>query len=449
MRNPTTPPKDDLAWLDEAIAELDGASGTSEPPPDPRYVVDPAIGLTPAAQTLLDQNKLTVDNATGIYFRRLLREAGLVWPGILSQKAGLVLRQASTVRPTRTNWLWFHHIPFGQMTVIDGDPGIGKTTIALDIAARVTTGNAMPNSATGGTPATVVYMTAEDSVEQTLVPRLIALGANLTRVHFVEAARDEEGGLSIPEIPADLGLLDDALTQTGAVLVIIDPIYTFLGAQVDSHKDHEVKRALAPLTALLEKHQCACLLLRHPTKNRNTPAMYRGGGALGGIAGTVRAGFIVLEDPLDPARKVFAQFKNNLAPKQPSLAYRTEGYSVFLDDAVIETSRVVWDGVIEMTADELVAAQGKPGPDAYARSEAADFLRDILADGPVASKEVDQAAARTGISDRTLRRAKEELGVTAQKSKAKDGHWDLAMDKGIELGREVPNNIWTTPAARA
>ncbi len=319
-----------------------------------------------------------------------------------------VLVLASEVRPTRVQWLWESRIPRGKVTLVEGDPGEGKSTSMLDIAARVSTGAPMPDGSPG-VEGDVVIMSAEDGEADTIVPRLIAAGANLKRIAILRGVRRAGTPEALLSLPADIEALEDAITRTNAKLVIIDPLMVFLGGHVNSWKDQDVRRALAPLAALAEKTGAAIVVIRHLTKGSGGLAVHRGGGSIG-IIGAARSALLVARDPDDDSeqRRILAPVKCNLGREPPSLMFT-------LETAENGAARIRWGGESYHRANDLVATVADP----FERSrldEAVEFLRDALAEGPQPVNEINRARREAGITERTFDRARSRLGVKSRPS---------------------------------
>jgi hypothetical protein len=260
---------------------------------------------------------------------------------------GVFGQLASEVQPKRVEWLWPGRIPLGKVTVLDGDPSLGKSAITLDLAARVTTGRSMPDgspSPTGG----VLVLNAEDEDADTIVPRLKAMGARLDRVRILKILPDPDGERQ-PEIPGDLAAIEKAARSVGAKLIIIDPIMAFLGGRTNSFRDQDVRRALAPLARLAERLGVAIVIVRHLNKNTGEQnSLYRGGGSIG-IIGAARSGLLVARNPDDETgeARILASTKANLGRLPTSLGYsiQTHGASIC----------VAWTGESAYRAADLLA----------------------------------------------------------------------------------------------
>jgi hypothetical protein len=302
-------------------------------------------------------------------------------------------------------WLWPGRIPLAKVTVLDGDPGTGKSTLTLTIAAKVTTGSPFPD---GARPEVgdVILLSAEDDIGDTIRPRLEAAGADLARCWVLPDVRPEGKEPRPPELPADLFLLEDLVKSKAAALVVIDPLMAFLSGQVDSHRDQDIRRVLASLGYMAARTGAAVVIVRHMNKGTGS-ALYRGSGSIG-IVGAARAGVLVAPDPDDDGRRILAMTKSNLAKMPDALAYR------LVDDERYSCARVVWDGASTRTANDLVRARVDED-EAPALAEACRVLKEILADGPLAAGNIKRMAATAGIAERTLQRARQALSVTTRR----------------------------------
>jgi AAA domain len=337
---------------------------------------------------------------------------------------GLATIRADHVQPKPVRWVWKGRIPASKLTMLDGDPGLGKSMITTDLTARVTTGSPFPDGTRLDKRWCVLLLSAEDGAEDTIVPRLTVAGADLKLVTILDHVADD-GGPRPVELPADIDRIEkgcaslvyadtDAEDSAWATpgLVIIDPLTAFLGGEVNAHRDQDVRRVLFRLKVMAEETGCAVVCVRHLNKATGSSALYRGGGSIG-IIGAARAGLLVGVDPDDEDRRVLAVSKSNLAVKAPSLAYRVVGASFRHGDEQIPTARIVWDGTSEHTADDLL---GRPVERAAPKQEEAEaFLRNALAGGPRPRAWVEKGAKAKGISWRTVERAKAALEVIVER----------------------------------
>jgi putative DNA primase/helicase len=334
------------------------------------------------------------------------------------------LIRISSVEAESVEWLWWRRLPLGKVVVLDGDPGLGKSTLTLDVAARVSAGREMPDGHPGvAGGAGVVVLSAEDGLADTIRPRLEAAGADLERVATFKL-HDENGSERLAELPADIPAIGKIVRELGARLLIVDPLMAYLAGEVNSHRDQDVRRALAPLAELAERERVTVIVVRHLNKTGSGSPIYRGGGSIG-IIGAARVGLLVAEYPNDKERRVLAPVKTNLSAPPPSLAYR-------LVEARKDVARVEWEGVAEVTAAQLlVLSRTEESAERGALGEAEDFLSVILANGPLASKQIMAEARGAGISERTLHRAKRELGIRAIKTEVQGG-WEWVLDEGCQ-----------------
>jgi hypothetical protein len=330
--------------------------------------------------------------------------------------------RAADVKLRRVEWLWDGWIPRGKISVLDGNPGLAKSTITLYLAARITTGRAMPDGAAGISGA-VVVVSYEDDPADTIVPRFLTAGGDGSRMHLANVVKTADS-VEPFELPDHVPHLEALTISTGAVLVVIDPLMAALAGDVKSGIDHDVRRALAPLKSMAERTGAAVLVVRHLNKSAKvTDPLLRGGGSIG-IIGAARAGLIVGRDPDDPSRRVLALSKSNLAPDtRPSLAYCVE------TDAEYDVGRLRWLGTCDQTARDLLDADQEP---TGAVGEAASVLRELLEEGPQLATEAKSYCNDAGISGRTLDRAKKSLGVQARPRVNGDGRtwwWSLPTEE--------------------
>lgn len=333
--------------------------------------------------------------------------------GTQSSPAGTTtLVRLSEVEPEEIQWLWPGYLAAGKLHVIDGDPNLGKSTMMNDLAARVTTGARWPDGQPGCPPAGVVMMSAEDGLHDTIRPRLDAAGADTTRVFALTGISEHDPSSGeqwerLPSLPRDSHRIRDAVEDTGASLVIVDPFMQYLGPDINPYRDSEVRRALAPLMRMAEQLRVAVVLVRHWTKAGGPNAIYRGGGSIG-IIGAARLGFAVARDPRDQDRVILAATKVNITATPPSLAFR-------LADAPDHgCARIEWNPEpIPYTAAQLLAAADELPDSRRDHNDTEIWLRTFLRDcgGAAPLADVRSAARAEGISDRTLRRVRLQAGI--------------------------------------
>ncbi len=353
--------------------------------------------------------------------------------------SSLALTCAARLKPQPVRWLWYGWLARGKLHIVAGAPGTGKTTVAIALAATLTTAGRWPDGTTCA-PGDVVIWSGEDDPADTLVPRLIAAGADTNRVHFVESVTEAEG--KRPFSPAaDLALLSATLDklERGPALLIIDPVVSAVAG--DSHKNAEVRRALQPLVELASRHGCAVLGVTHFTKNtqgRDPVERVTGSLGFGALARVVMA--TAKRSDEDGGGRMLARAKNNLGPDDGGFVY---DFDITEPIPGIEATRVLWGDALAGSARELLASaeMEHDEEERSALDEAKDFLLDELAAGPVEAKTVYRDADSIGVSKITLKRAKKAVGVIAEKAAFSKGwRWRLP-DESPEGDQETPKGL--------
>lgn len=319
------------------------------------------------------------------------------------------------------HWVWSGRLARRKLTLIAGDPGLGKSQITADIAARLSTGKSWPDDTTAPSGSTVI-LSAEDSVADTLRPRLEVAGADLRRIHALRAVTGEAGQRRTFSLQADLAPLAEKVRALGdVVLVVIDPITSYMG-KVDSHRTTDVRAVLEPLAEFAERENVAVLAVTHPPKATQAKAMHAITGSLAFVA-AARLVFIAVEES-DTERRLLLPVKSNIGALAPGLGFSLVQATT---PGGIVTSHVVWDTVpVTITANQALHAAAEVNKGDQPMREADEFLRTALAEGPAPAKQVEKEAADLGIAKRTLARARQRLGVVAQKD-GYQGTWMLAL----------------------
>lgn len=298
------------------------------------------------------------------------------------------------------SWLWYPFIPYGKVTIIQGDPGEGKTTLVLQIIARLTKGESIINE-NANPPINVIYQTAEDGLSDTIKPRLLAANADCSKVLVID---DKDTPLTMRDIR-----LEKAIAETSAKLVVLDPIQGFLGADVDMHRANEIRPIMKHIAELAGKYKCAVILIGHMNKCSVGKSAYRGLGSID-FQAAARSVLIVGRIKDEPETRVVCQTKSSLAPEAKAVAFRLSKKNGF-----------EWVGEYDVTADDLLSGTAK----GTKKQAAMDFLESLLSGGQMSQTEIMELAERKSIAEKTLRNAKEALGI---KSKRENNQWYWSLD---------------------
>lgn len=330
----------------------------------------------------------------------------------------VVSARLADVTPVDVRWLWPDRIPYGKLTLLVGDPSVGKSFLSLDIATRLSTGVGWPDRRCEPiTPRNTVIVTAEDDLADTVRPRLDAAGADVDRITAVVGTkRTSEGGCNWLCLDYDIAALSEHVEATGAGLLILDPITAYFSSKSDSHSNTDVRGILGPLSDLAAKHGCAVLAITHLNKSKAGRALYRAMGSLAFIA-AARASWLVARDPDLETRRLMLPIKNNLVPDPSGLAFE------------IVDGRLEWSpDRVDVNPDTVLADDGEQ----TSRNRATEWLLDLLAPGPMPVSQIQAAAKVASIGWRTLERAKNELGVVSARTGGCAGQggwsWRLPME---------------------
>ena len=314
------------------------------------------------------------------------------------KKDSVKIIRMSDVELTPVEWLWKPYLPFGKLSVLQGNPGEGKTYFAMHLAAACTNGKLLPNMERME-PFNVIYQTAEDGLGDTVKPRLIEAGADLDRVLVID---DSDVQLTLSD-----ERIEKAIVENNARLVIIDPIQAYLGSDVDMNRANEVRPIFMRLGQVAQRTGCAILLIGHLNKAAGMQSLQRGLGSID-IAAAVRSVMFIGKLKHDPTMRILTHEKSSLAPPGVSLAFSLGDEGGFR-----------WVGEYDITADEMLSSI-EPQRETKTQ-QAKDLICTLLAGGKqVLSEDIDKAALERGIPGRTVRDAKRELG-DALKSKIVEG----------------------------
>lgn len=323
-----------------------------------------------------------------------------------------ISRTLSDVQPEAVEWLWKPYVPLCEATTLAGDPGVGKSTLSRAVAAALSRGWPMPDQENGMShPLPVgdtLFITSENNAAKVIRPSLDAMGADSARIHILDGA-PIQGQVTPASLSMD-GVIAAACEHHKPTLLVIDPIQAHLGDEVNMNAANEVRPLLAAFARICERFRCAGMLVAHMAKGSAQKSLYR---VLGSVdfVGASRSVLLLGRDPDDAGLRILTQPKCSYAQEGVSVSYR-----------ISQQGAVEWCGTSSVTAADLNEA-GDPASK-QAKEAAKEWLREVLADGPVACSEVKSMAKDDNIADRTLRRAREDLRVVLDK-KVKPRTWRL------------------------
>lgn len=348
-------------------------------------------------------------------------------------RPNVAYRSLCDVTPQSVWWLWPDRIALGKLTLLAGDPGLGKSFLTIDVAARVSRGCPWPDGGDAAPPkGDVILLSAEDDPADTIRPRLDEAGGDPRRVHVIDgiasSARRGERPRSFcleTDLPALESMLDD-FPETR--LIVIDPISAYGNGQTDTHKNADVRSQLAELERLARDRRVAVLAVSHLNKSGGGKAAYRVTGSLAYVA-AVRTAWLLAQDREDESRRLLLGVKNNIAQDPGGLAFTING-----------AGRVEWEpGTIDTRADDLVGEESRDRSEGGALGEAEEFLRGALADGARPAKELyEEWIEGQGGSKRTLVRARQSIGAEAYRESV-PGPWKWRLPKDANAGTLPPS----------
>jgi len=305
-------------------------------------------------------------------------------------RAPLEMYTAADVEPKEVKWLWYPYIPFGKVTLIQGDSGDGKSTFALNLAALLTRGDTLPFTGVSHEPMRVIYLNAEDDADDTVVPRFMKANGERSRLFFIS---EEKQRLNFSD-----DRIREAIVSTGARVCILDPLASYLGADVSMNLANEVRPRFESLIEVARETGCAIIVIAHMNKAEGLNAKYRANGSVD-IVAAVRSALVIGRSSDDADDRIMAQSKNNLAPLGSSILFSvSDGVVEFID-------------TVDITADQLVGAYGASKARETKQAVARRELLDLLSRGPMPQKEVMARMSELGISQRTCELAKGTLPI--------------------------------------
>ena len=315
----------------------------------------------------------------------------------------LQMIKMSEIQSKEVAWLWYPFIPYGKLTIIQGDPGDGKTTLVLNIAAKLSKGEGLDSDMKLTEPLAVIYQSAEDGLADTVKPRLEAAGADCENISIIDE--------SIKSLSMIDERLEEAIIKTKAKLLILDPIQAYLGGNMDMNRANEARDMTKKLAALAEKYQCAIVLVGHMNKAAGNKAAYRGMGSIDFFA-VARSVLLVGRVEGEENIRAVVQIKNNLAGFGHPKAFQ------------LSEDGFLWLGDYEITADEVL---GGIAPKTNKLEQAKRLLRKLAeTNNAIQSNEIFNLAEEQNISRRTLENAKKELGIRAKRI---NNSWYWELDK--------------------
>ena len=325
--------------------------------------------------------------------------------------------RASDVEIKEVEWLWYPLIPRAMETIKFGPGGVGKSTFAVDLTARITTGAPMPGELAQRAPANVVYVTTEDAYDRVVVPRLVNAGADLSRITFIKRSLDADGHPVPMKIPTDVEQVAELITGEAAALLVVDPVTAYIDSGVDTHRATDLRDALLPLQDMLHEVNAAGVLIAHPNKDERQSALHRLSGSHAWVD-SARSVIGVAPRRDTEGQVLVKQLKANLAPDVPAYAFQLvqgEQYPAHM--------RVEWlSERVFIDRDDLLRKPDarRASPD---REQAERLLGELLDErgGMIAAKAAIAEAKLAGISETTMKRAREQLGVKSERVRDERG----------------------------
>lgn len=379
----------------------------------------------------MNKPRLLPSNAPRIAVDQLLNQAKGSNNAVKSKRK-VTLKRMDQIEEQAITWLWEGYLARGTYTMLAGAIQAGKSTIAMSFAAIVTTGGRWPDGTSCSAPGNVIFWSSEEVVSSVVKPRLMAAGADLSRIHTIESSVNEHGERCPFDPTQDIPRLREEIASIGgASLVIIDPLIS--AVEGDTNKANDVRRALQPVVSLAEEFDCVVLGIHHIAKNSEGKAA--NDRALGSQAFTAMARVVLMATKVkDSEDRVFAISKSNISRDNGGFNYAIEPVSfTSRTGGEIKTSRIRWGNAVQGSAQSILAeAEGDPNEDTSKLGQAKKFLVEALAGGKVGSRELFRAARNGhGIAEKTLRRAGEALKIVPQHDPLYDGGWSWSLPNTV------------------
>lgn len=311
------------------------------------------------------------------------------------------LIKMNEVEAKKVNWLWYPYIPYGKITLIQGDPGDGKTTFVLAVAALLTNGKPMPECKDTAEPVTVIYQTAEDGLSDTIKPRLEEVGADCSRVIVID---ESEQALTLSD-----ERIEQAIIKVNAKLLILDPLQAYLGVDVDMHRANEIRPIFKSLAGVAERTGCAIVIIGHMNKMNGTKGLYRGLGSID-ITAAVRSILLVGRDKEIENTRIMAHLKSSLAPEGYPIAFELDRDNGFR-----------WVGAYDISIDDILNGT-RLEREPTKEIQAVSLITEMLRDNDMPCNEIYNRLADHNISRRTAENAKQLVGVRSYK-KGANWYW--------------------------
>lgn len=311
------------------------------------------------------------------------------------------LIKMNEIAAKKVNWLWYPYIPYGKITLIQGDPGDGKTTFVLAVAALLTNGKPMPECKDTAEPVTVIYQTAEDGLSDTIKPRLEEVGADCSRVIVID---ESEQALTLSD-----ERIEQAIIKVNAKLLILDPLQAYLGVDVDMHRANEIRPIFKSLAGVAERTGCAIVIIGHMNKMNGTKGLYRGLGSID-ITAAVRSILLVGRDKEIENTRIMAHLKSSLAPEGCPIAFELDRDNGFR-----------WVGAYDISIDDILNGT-RLEREPTKEIQAVSLITEMLRDNDMPCNEIYNRLADHNISRRTAENAKQLVGVRSYK-KGANWYW--------------------------